>query len=1051
MKHVLLCCLLLLCLMELPVHDLFGQAASTTSLVGTITDNAGAAVTNANIVAVQDATKVSYKGQTTATGDYLLPYVSVGAYTITVEAPGFEKFVRSGIVVQVNQTVRTDFHLVVGALTQEVTVTSATPPIATDDAAIVQILETEAISSLPVAGHDTFKLSLTTAGIIQSGDVTVGDPPGESFAGPGQRGEQNDVSLDGVTMLNTIHRTVDFAPSPDAIQEVSVQTGTYTAQYGTYLGVHVNAISKSGGNQLHGVVSEAIRNDAFNTHGRFDAPNSKKTPLRQNQYGAEIDGPILLPRIYDGRDKSFFMFAYQGRRQTSSTSQLFTVLTGPERAGDFSALPTRLTDPIDPTCIVGNIIQPRCVNPHSLEYENFMPQLPNLSGVANNLRLAIPSGNNFDQYLARVDHNINDRARAFFRYAYQTASPFTGAPFSPDATYSPSRQNNFVGGYTQVFTQNLINQFLIGRNFVTLNSANGYFVDPSLQSQLTALTIPGYQNPTGNPGEPNVAISGYQALGSAARNSLQTDEVWTGTDTLSWTHGAHNVVSGMDISRNITTRFAANSPRGSFSFTGIMTGDGGADFMRGLIATDTTPVIQLESAGEQWRNDFFVLDKWNLTHNLSVNIGLRYELPKVPYSPSGIANVLNQQGTALTPATATPNYKFTNPNWNQWAPRLGLAYRLKDNWVIRAGVGLYYSPATMNALTILSLNPPFSTNFTYNASHANPVINFSNPNPAAAVGGAAVPDIITLNKYFPSAMMTQWSFDVEKGLWNNAGIDFQGIGNRTEHLDTSLQVNAPIPGAGTIQTRRPNQHFGNIRNLYNGSVSNYDGFNIVFTQRSNHGVSGQLSYTWSHSLDMGLYSTGGGQIVNPYNINADYGNSSDDIRHRLVGSYVWKMPFFTSNSYALVRTALSGWSLNGIVTLQTGLPVNITITQDQANTGQTSQRPNRVGPIQGTCGSVIVNCISRTSFALPALYTYGNAARNPFYQPGLVDFDTSLAKTFPIHERLAFQFRADAYNTFNHVNWGPPSGNWSSAATFGNITTTATNMRVFEFMGRIVF
>jgi len=1050
MKYALLLCFLP-CLVVLPLHEAFGQAASATTLVGTVTDNSGAAVSNATVVAVQNATKVTYKGLTTATGAYSMPYVDIGIYTITVEASGFRKFTRTEIEVQINQTVRTDFNLVLGSVTEEVTVSSAAPPIATDDAAIVQTLETEAISSLPVAGHDTLKLALTTAGVIQSGDVTVGDPPGESFAGPGQRGEQNDVSLDGVTMLNTIHRTVNFPPSPDAIQEVSVQTGTYSAQYGTYLGVHINAISKSGGNQLHGVVSEAIRNDAFNTHGRFDAPGSKKTPLRQNQYGAEIDGPILLPHLYDGRDKSFFMFDYQARRQISSTSQLFTVLTAAERRGDFSALSTHLSDPVDPTCIVGNVIQQRCIDPHSLEYLNFMPPLPNLPGQSNNLRLAISSGNNFDQYITRIDHTVNEKTRVFFRYAYQTASPFSGAPFIPDTTYSPSTQNNFVAGYTQVFTPNLINQFLIGRNQVSLNSANGYFVNPALQNQLSALTIPGYQNPEGNPGEPNVTMSGYQALGSAARNSLQTDEVWTGTDTLSWSHGAHNIITGMDVSRNITTRFAANSPRGSFNFTAIMTGDGGADFMRGLIASDTTPVIQLESAGQQWRNDFFVLDKWNIGHDLSINIGLRYELPKVPYSPSGIANVLGPDGASLVPATTTPNYKFTDTNWNQWAPRLGLAYRMKGDWVIRAGAGLYYSPATMNALTILSLNPPFSTNFTYNASHANPVINFGNPNPSSAVGGTPVPDIITLSRYFPSAMMTQWSFDVEKGLWKNAGIDFQAVGNRTDHLDTSLQVNAPKPGPGTIQSRRPNQHFGNIRNLYNGSVSNYDGFNVVFTQRTNHGVSGQVSYTWSHSLDMGLYSTGGGQIVNPYNIDSDYGNSSDDIRHRLVGNYVWHLPFFTANSHAFVRTALGSWSLSGIATIQTGLPVNITITQDQANTGQSSQRPNRVGSIHGKCGEVIVNCINRNAFALPAQYTYGNSARNPFYGPGLVNFDTALAKTFPIHDRLAFQFRADAYNTFNHVNWGPPSGNWSAAATFGNITTTATNMRIFEFMGRIVF
>jgi hypothetical protein len=299
--------------------------------------------------------------------------------------------------------------------------------------------------------------------------------------------------------------------------------------------------------------------------------------------------------------------------------------------------------------------------------------------------------------------------------------------------------------------------------------------------------------------------------------------------------------------------------------------------------------------------------------------------------------------------------------------------------------------------------------------------------------------------------MTQWSFDVEKGLWQDAGIDVQYAGNHTYHLDTSWQENAPLPGPGSIQSRRPNQLFGNIRNLYNEAISNYDGLNIVFTQRMHHGLSTQLNYTYSHSLDMGPFSTGGGQIVNPYNFRSDYGNSADDLRNRFVGNYVWQIPFFANRS-SLVRTVAAGWSVSGIVTVQSGPTVNVTISADQANTGQTSQRPNRVGPIHAeSCGRVLTNCVNSSAFALPAAYTYGNAGRNLFAGPGFVTFDTALAKTFPIHEGLAFQFRADAYNTLNHPNWGPPSGNWSSAATFGNITTLATNMRVFEFMGRLTF
>jgi hypothetical protein len=1033
-----------------------GQVASSTSLVGTVTDSSGAVVPGASVVAVQDATKVAYKGQTSSTGNYALPYVAVGTYTITVEAAGFGKSVHTDVLVGVNQTVRTDFVLKVGAVTNEVTVSSASLAIATDDAALIQTISTVAIASLPVAGHDTFKLALTTAGVQQSDDVIVGDPPGESFAGPGTRGEQNDVTLDGVTMMNTLHTTVNFPVSPDAVQELSVQTGTYSAQYGSYLGVHINAVSKTGGNQFHGVLHESVRNDILNAHGRFDQPGAPKNPLRQNQFGAELDGPVVLPRLYNGKNKTFFMFDYQGRRQYSKSTGLYTVMTEPMRRGDFTALltaprPVRLSDPVNPNCIINNVIQPQCIDPHSLEVLNFMAPVPNLPGLTQNLTQAISNGNNWDQYVTRVDENINDKARLYVRFAYQKANPFNGNVFFPDSSYTPSKQNNFVVGYTQVLTANLVNQFQVGRNKVALNSANGYFVNPSLVSQLKVLTIPGYANPEGNPGDPSVTISNYTGTGSGARNSLQTDEVWTTTDTLSWNHGAHNIIAGSDISRVYTTRFAANNPRGSFRFDGTMTGDAAADFMRGLLVSDTTPTVQLGSAGLQWRDDFFVLDKWNATRNLSLNIGLRYELPTVPVSPSGIANVLNAEGTALVPSTKTPNYKFTLPNHNQWAPRFGFAYRVGSGWVVRGGFGIYYSPDTTNTITILSLNPPFGTNFTYNTSRANPVMTFSNPNPVQALGTAnPTPDILTIGPYFPSATMNQWSFDVERSLWRDAGLDVQYLGNHTYHLDTSWQQNAPLPGPGPIQARRPNQRFGNIRHIENQEYSNYEAMNVVFTQRMQRGLSMQWNYTWSHSLDQGTYSTGGGQIVNSNDWRADYGNSSDDVRHRFVGHYVWQMPFFRGASNAFLHAAAAGWSLSGIAAIQTGGPVNVTISQDRANTGQGSQRPDLVGKIDASsCGKVLIACVNSNAFALPAQYTYGNAGRNLFYGPGLVNFATSLAKTFRFRERYAFQFRLDAYNTFNHVNWGSPNGNWSSA-TFGNITSAGA-MRTFELTGRLAF
>ena len=574
-----------------------------------------------------------------------------------------------------------------------------------------------------------------------------------------------------------------------------------------------------------------MRNDIFNAHGRFDQPGTPKNPLRQNQFGAEVDGPVVIPKLSNGKNKTFFMFDYQGRRQYSKSTGLYTVMTEPERRGDFSELltaakPVKLSDPVNPDCIVNNVIQPQCIDPHSKEVLKFMAPLPNLPGVIQNLSKANSSGNNWNQYVTRVDETLNDKARLYVRYAYQKANPFTGNVFFPDSTYTPSRQNNFVVGYTHVFTPNLVNQFQVGRNQVALNSANGFFVYPSLVSQLSVLTIPGYANPAGNPGDPSVTISNYTGTGSGARNSLQTDEVWTTTDSLSWNHGV--IISRFRHSRVHDTLCRQQSSR-SFSFNGTMTGDAAA-FMRGLLVSDTTPTVQGPLVCR--RNDF---SWWTNKRHAQPHAEhrLAYELPTVPVSPSGIANVLSTDGTALVPSTKTPNYNFTLPNHNQWAHRFGFAYRLGPSWVVRGGFGVYYSPDTTNTITILSLNPPFGTNFTYNTSRANPVMTFSNPNPVAALGTASpTPDILTIGPYFPSGTMNQWSFDVERSLWQDAAVDVQYLGNHTYHLDTSWQENAPLPGPGPIQARRPNQRFGNIRKIENQEYSNYEGMNVVFTQHA---------------------------------------------------------------------------------------------------------------------------------------------------------------------------------------------------------------------------
>ena len=629
---------------------------------------------------------------------------------------------------------------------------------------------------------------------------------------------------------------------------------------------------------------------------------------------------------------------------------------------------------------------------------------PNLPGAVENSQMPTIDENNWNQFTTRIDHTFNVNARLYGRYGYQKAKASTGAVFVPDTSYTPSTQHNWVVGHTQVITNNLVNQFQVGRNTVSLNSANGYFLDDSLLPQLEKMPVlPGFENPPGNPGEPSISISGYSGIGSGARNSLQTDDVWSTTNSLNWTRGAHNVITGFEISRTYTTRFAANNPRGQITFNGSMTGDAAADFMRGIVLSDTTPTVQLGSSGLQWKHAYFVLDKWNATRNLSLNIGLRYELPMVGSSPSGVGNALNREGTALVPETQTPNAKFTLPDHKNFAPRFGFAYRLGSKWVVRGGAGIYYNPTTNNVYTILSLNPPYGSNFTYNASRANPVITLSDLTPLAALGTASpTPDILTIGPEFPTGTMNQWSLSVERTLWPSAVLDLQYLGSRSFHLDTSWQRNTPAPGPGPIQARRPNPLWGRIREISNNAVASYNGMNVILTQRMRKGLSLNLNYTWAHNLDMSDFSTGGGNITYPDDWWADYGNSSWDIRHRFAGSYTWQLPFFQeASTNAFLARVLGGWSIAGIVTMESGTPVNVTSGRDIANTGAASQRPDLVGRIDASrCGEILVACINADAFAMPAAFTYGNAGRNLFHGPESIIVDTSFAKNFTIAQYL---------------------------------------------------
>jgi hypothetical protein len=1039
------------------------QLATTTSLVGTISDSSGKVIPNVKITAVETGTFDKYTTVTNGQGYYSIEFVRVGVYGITAEIAGFQKVTKTGVLVETNQVVRTDITLAIGAVTQTVTVEATVTAIKTDDASVSEVIGTRAIADLPLSGRDPMQLAISTPGVLPgSKSSATGVPPGEDFNGAGTREIQNSLSLDGISIMNNLITTTPTRPMVESIQEVEVQTGTYSAQYGAYLGVHINMITKSGTNQVHGALVEFLRNQVLDARSFFTLPTpanptAAKPPLRQNQFGYEIDGPIVIPKLYNGRNKTFFMSSYEGHRLVQQVTSLTTQMPAVFFTGNFSAVPTSsitggvLKDPLNGNApFGGNMIPSTRISQITAKLQQYYPA-SNLPGLTSNYSVPVPTTIGTDQTVDRIDQNIGDKVRLYVRAHYQNENVFAGNFIPVNASTIPVTTSNYTFGYTHTLTPNLVNDFRVGRHRLDTDNLN-YFTVNGLKDAGSSLGIANFTGDVkfNNPGIPEFNVNGFNGLGNSGSDWYQADSTYQLSDQISWSKGSHNIMAGLEFRRLATAREATNSPRGSFSFNGTLTGYAPADFFLGIPNAFTTPGPEVHGHVAEWRDGFFVLDKWQVSRKLTLNYGLRYELPTVAYTVNGNATELNPSQTAIV--GGTPGFHFTNPNHSDWAPRVGFAYRINEKTVFRAGGGIYYNPNQTNSYTFLSNNPPFATILNCTYSVGLTPINLINPFSSVGVcpAGPTVGTIMTAPWNQPTARMNQWSAGLERQLWGGGGMELQYLGSHSYHLDRSYYNNTPLfPGPGSVNMRRPNPLFGVIRTINNDEIANYESMSVIFRQRLTHGFQMLGSYTWSHTLDATTDSNGGGTPMIPYNWRADYGNSNWDIRHRFVGQFVYEIPFFAVSN-PILKGVFTKWQSNAIITIQTGLPFNVSTGTDTANTASLgTYRPNLVHTATSNCGrGHLVGCIDSTAFTvadlypiIPTNYAYGNAGRNLLHGPGAEVVNFSVFKNFPIRERVKFQFRFETFALFNHTNFNNPSATFGTGS-FGNITSATGNRNI---------
>ena len=1074
----------LLCIIVFAPRDVSGQA-TTARMVGGITDASGAAVPNANITASNTITKQDFKTGTNAVGNYEI-VVPVGSYTMSVEAAGFQKAQVTPFTLSVDQEARVNVQLQVGQPTEQIQVKASTIGLQTEDASVGTVIDSQKVVELPLNGRSFVQLALLTPGVNPGtpGSITVRRSRGAvgqqvGMSANGSRDTQNRFYYDGIESMDLDSYNFAFSPSIDAIHEFKVETSTYSAEMGGAPGGQVNLTTKSGSNSLHGTVWEFNRNDALTTLSPFQPYSRTAVPprLNRNQFGANIGGPVYLPKIYNGKQKTFFFFNWEsGRLISGSFTGTAFVPPVAYRTGDFSSSSVVIYDPQNGLPFAGNKIPQDRIRPFASKFLTFVP-LPNASEAAINFRAPqAPAPINQDQYISRIDHRISDKNFLYGSYMYnvqsdRVASSGAAAPtFVWDTRSNRGRGQNLSLGDTHTFSANVVNEARIGWNRFFEHEFFGTTNDPALDI-ANIIGIVGVSKRPRDYGAPTFGGAGYDfptTRQNGPRDRL--NQLWQVSDNFTIQKGQHSLRMGIMVGRRNWTFDEAVNPRGSFSFDGRSTTLNGASAVREnsfatfLLGLGTSATISADPFATRMRNywqGYYFQDNWRVSPNLIVNLGLRYEYFSPPTQRGKITNLdLNGVVPGFVPSrqiyhgfddirdTAGYPAALVFPDRKDWGPRFGFAWRMPavSDFVVRGGYGIYYTPEITNTYTGLTLNPPIVGAYSATAAYNAPFLVesvFANPTQGASAFSASVAD-----PHLRSTYTQQWNLTIQKKLPRNVIIDIGYVGSKGTRLTEGFDGNRPIqilvPAAGvpSVSSRRPYRGYDAIPVYKSIGNSTYHALQTKIERRVGGGLSLLGSYTWSKSLSSADISSVGGGVyiggIQDYlNLTAEKSFSGFDIRHRLSVAAIYDLPFLKNAKMGAVRTLLSGWQLGTIITEQTGFGSTMGGSGDTTGTGVGSRLTVVPGQSVSVSNPSRDKWFNTSAFMDTALGRWGNNARVPIHLPGMNNVDASATKNFRFREQVNIQFRTEFFNFFNHVNLGAPGTDLHAPNTFGRITSAS--------------
>jgi Carboxypeptidase regulatory-like domain/TonB-dependent Receptor Plug Domain len=1075
-----------------------GAQSISGSIYGTVTDSSGAVIPGARISATNVATGETFHALSNSTGDFGFPTVKPGEYTVAAQYQGFQVEVQNNVVVDANQNVHANFALKAGSTAQSVVVSAETTMVDTREAQVAGTIDQQRIEDLPSVNRNAYGLLKIVPGVtLANSDTQTGSRFGATVNINGINVDEGSYYLDGG------YDTAGFTfggmkqPNPDALQEFRTITSNFDAEFGRSPGIVVNSIVRSGTNQFHGLAYNYLRNTAFDAQTYF--VTGGVTSLHQNQYGGNFGGP--LPHL---RDKAFFFVSYEGLRvhTPDNTSPGAMVMpTTLERTGDFSQSPTK---PILPATTIngnGNVVQVQC---GTAAAPKICPDA--LDPVAQNVLKVVPVGNsspsdyghppqqlgnaniNNDEGLVRVDYRLGEKHQLsgmFFESRGQNYNPGSGSA-SVFGYYGVALTNNVYNGA-------LGDNWLISANKVNTIRAfyalDHYFVADENLNQNTLESL-GSNAPEaiGPYVQPLITVTGYWTMGQGANvgaaNAPSSDLGLS--DSFIWTHGRHQVKFGGSYMWERLTITAPLLSSGSFTFSKRSAKENAlVNFLLGQATTFTQNNGEDYNLHEQ-APSLYLQDDWQVIPDLTLNLGLRWEyFPTFAGQNNTQTFVPYQQSTRFPTAPlglvtsgdkGIPDGIQKTP-LDTFAPRFGFAYDVFGNGktALRGAFGIFYGALPFAMEAIGRVGQPFqlsiSTSNTPNlvnpyAPNPDPFPYAANPSNAVFTSGGTIFAMPPgFNKTYTVA---EYNLSLQQQLSPGWSAQLAYVGNAQRHSQIHLDEDAPIYspsctsatclGTAKLNARRPYNlppyphssfAYATITEQYNEANASYNSLQATLTRRFDQHFSLQASYVWSKGVGINDY------FPDKYRISTGYGVLSRDQTHQFAASYIYVLPDIHSLG-VFGKEVLDGWQVNGITTIHSGMPDNVLSGVDSNFDGNSYDHPNQVGdPHLGRRGrsAEINEWFNTAAFAQVPLGTAtgdGDVGYNTLRGPGFINTDLSAFKSFPMAESLKLEFRAEAFNAFNHTNLGDPNLNLSSPL-FGKIGSANGVGRILQFALRLSF